>query len=102
MRKNPPSPSATAADLRVSQIADDGQRLVAGGGPVRQLDALLVGHDALTEAEMEKITRHDLTPLDKVDGPIPPRGTAHRRAAVGSIRDVGTALIPKTRIPPGG
>jgi len=55
----------TAADLRVGQVADDGQRLVAGGRPVRQLDPFLVGHHALAEAEIEKITRHDLLPLDK-------------------------------------
>jgi len=41
-------------------------RLIARGRPVRQLDALLIGHHALAEAEMEKVMRHDLLPpLDK-------------------------------------
>ena len=59
-------PPRIAADLRVDQIAHDCPRLIARGRPVRQLDALLVGHHALAEAEMEKVTRHDLLPpLDK-------------------------------------
>jgi hypothetical protein len=59
-------PPRIAADLRVDQIAHDCPRLIARGRPVRQLDALLVGHHALAEAEMEKVMRHDLLPpLDK-------------------------------------
>src|SRR5262245_50852253 len=55
-------PPRIAADLRVDQIAHDCPRLIARGRPVRQLDALLVGHHALAEAEVEKVMRHDLLP----------------------------------------
>src|SRR5262245_7854517 len=44
----------------VGEIPHHRQRLIARGGSVRQFHAFLVRHGALTEAEMEKITRHDL------------------------------------------
>jgi hypothetical protein len=51
-----------AADLRVRQIADNAQRLVAGGRPVREIDPFVVTHHALTEAEIEKIAGPDTAP----------------------------------------
>jgi hypothetical protein len=49
-----------AADLWIGQVTHNGPRLVARSRSARQIDALLVGYEPLTEAEMEKIARHDL------------------------------------------
>src|SRR5262249_9173667 len=43
----------------VGQAPHHRQCFVARGGPVRQFHAFLVRHGALTEAEMEKVARHD-------------------------------------------
>jgi hypothetical protein len=48
-----------AARLGIGQIVHDRHCLVAGGRSVRQLDPFLVPHDALAEAEVEKVARHD-------------------------------------------
>src|SRR5262245_48482487 len=61
-----PAPSR-ALDL-IGQVAHDRQRLIARSRSVRQLDAFLVRQDALPETEMEKIARHDLCPVHRVDG----------------------------------
>jgi hypothetical protein len=82
-----------AADLRVREIADNAQRLVAGGRPVRQIDPFVVTHHALTKAEIEKITRHDLLPLDKEDRPIPSR-RRHARTRRGALSARSATLEP--------
>jgi hypothetical protein len=93
-------PPRIAADLRIDQIAHDCPRLIARGRPVRQLDALLVGHHALAEAEMEKVMRHDLLPpLDK-EMDLSEATPCSHVAAVGSICDIGTALIPSKKREP--
>jgi hypothetical protein len=52
-----------AGDLRIGKVSDNCQRLCAGGRSVRQLDPFLVRHDAMAEAEVEKIERHDPSPV---------------------------------------
>ena len=51
-----------AADLRLGKVSDHRQRLIAGGGPARQFDAFVVGQEALSEAEMEKVAGHGPSP----------------------------------------
>src|SRR5262245_4289225 len=52
-----------AGNLGIGEVADDRQRLLARGRPVRQFDAFVVRHSAIAEAQMEEVERHDPSPV---------------------------------------
>jgi hypothetical protein len=60
---DPQEPARPAAGHGVGKIAHDGPGFSAGGRTARQLNALLVWQDAIAEAQMKEVARHDQNPI---------------------------------------
>src|SRR5262249_11833911 len=52
-----------AANRGIGKVAHGRQRLFASGRSVWQFDPFVIRQDAIAEAEMEEIERHDAAPL---------------------------------------